>query len=200
MGAIGDDSFMPYGIYGGLTKTIWSSWAQTTSNTTNTVWDSWIGGTASTNRYFPDRRPLQGDWLTVVDEPVVQTAAEIAAADLRHQEALAEARRRRDRAEAALKRAEELLLSYLTSDQQRDYKKNDGFLVCTRSGSRYRIYKSGIAGNIYRLDEKGKVIERLCAHVPHGQVPDPDNYLTQMLLLRHDEEGFRRTANISRYN
>lgn len=105
-----------------------------------------------------------------------------------------EARERRAKAEFV---AEKLLLSALTDEQQEQYRRSKYFEVTSKtSRRRYRI-SYGWAGNVFVFDEKGRNVEKLCIH-PSVQVPVPDHLLAQKFMLESDEEGFRRTANITR--
>jgi hypothetical protein len=99
--------------------------------------------------------------------------------------------------DAADKRAERLLIQFLNSDQEAQYRRDRYFEVLSRDGMRrYRI-RRGWAGNVTVIDPKGREVERLCIH-PNVSVPPEDNLLAQKLLLEADEEKFRRTANITR--
>ncbi len=89
-------------------------------------------------------------------------------------------------------RAESLLLSALTPDQTKDFRKTSEFTVISKDGKRtYRI-TYGIAGNVI-LIEKGKPVARYCIH-PTG-IPTEDVMLAQKLMLETDEESFLRIAN-----
>jgi len=180
------------------TNYIWQEWTTQTLATNNqVVWSKWITSTDTTiNRYYPDRRPYN-QWAKQQEERIVRSAAEIAEIERVHQEALAAARKRAEAAERAKRRAEELLMRFLTPEQQRVYKQYGHIFVCGKSGTNYRISRNSIAGNIHQLDKKGNPIARYCAHVPYGEVPDPDNHLTQLLMLKHHEEDFLRVANRS---
>lgn len=96
--------------------------------------------------------------------------------------------------EQARTRAENLLLSALTKEQQRSYKERDFFDVISQFGETYRIYK-GNARNVALLKE-GKEQKRLCAYVT-GNVPVPDINLMQKLMLEACEQEFLRIANVS---
>jgi hypothetical protein len=99
--------------------------------------------------------------------------------------------------DAADKRAERLLLQFLSSDQEVQYRASRYFEVLSKDGMRrYRI-RRGWAGNVTVIDPKGREVEQLCIH-PNVSVPPEDNLLAQKLLLEADEEKFRRTANITR--
>lgn len=102
--------------------------------------------------------------------------------------------RRRD----AEQRADALLRSFLTPEQEQSWDRDKRFDLTVEGGNRparhYRIER-GTHGNIKRL-ENGRVVESLC--VQPSSVPIPDANLAQMLHLLHDEEGLRRKAGIQR--
>lgn len=99
----------------------------------------------------------------------------------------------RERAEAKEK-AEKLLQSALSSEQREELN-NKGFFHCkSRVGNRYRIYR-GSHGNVKLLNPSGKEIEKLC--VQPSYVPEGDCMLAQKLHIEHNEDDFRRTANIT---
>lgn len=102
----------------------------------------------------------------------------------------AERKRDRDRKEAE-KRAEMLLLSCLTDAQQAQYKAH-GYFETDVSDKVYRI-KKGRTGNVELIDG-GKAKYRYCAH-PDKWTPDQDVMLSQLLMLKTDEQRFLNTAN-----
>jgi hypothetical protein len=93
---------------------------------------------------------------------------------------------------AADKRAEELLRSCLTLQQQEELDRLNHFHLLV-GDRRYRI-KRGRTRNIELLDEAGRPIKKLCAH-PGEYVPDADTMLAQKLMLETDEEAFLKLAN-----
>jgi len=115
----------------------------------------------------------------------------------REQQAREEQARER---EEANKRAEALLHSLLSQEQLSQYRKQRTFdVLTTRTGEtrRYRI-EHGVAGNIYRLDDNGKPVERFCIHIDQrAGYPVADNLIVQKLLLEADEEQFLQIANRS---
>jgi hypothetical protein len=125
-----------------------------------------------------------------------QTPEQIAQYELRLQEHQERERERK----VANKRAEELLLTHLTPEQQKTYRDNKWFVVQGgKSGKLYRINCHGsFVGNVDVLesDKYSKPTHRLCAHLNH--VPNGDNWLAQKALLEWDEEHFVKTANIHR--
>lgn len=184
------DPFMP-STYTTSATDYWQTWTtQAQTTITTNIWVQW-----STGAYQNVGAVQTPIYQALAEERVVQTAAEIQAEAARLEGLRTEARRRNERTAAALKRAEELLLKYLDPSQQREYHNSKSFVVCAKSGTRYRINR-GIMGNVIQLNDKGGPAKRLCAHVPYGEVPDPDNHLTQMMMLRHHEADFLRVANV----
>lgn len=170
-------------------EAIWTNWVNSSSSATtgNYVWRAWIDEyeKACDHKY---RRLNSG-----------RSQEEQAAYELRQKEA-------REREEAARKvrvaaiataqdKAQKLLLSAL-DDKQKDELKSKGYFHCkSRKGVVYRIYK-GTHGNVKRLDERGREIEKLC--VQPDNVPDFDAMLAQKLHIEFNEDDFRKTANITR--
>jgi hypothetical protein len=97
--------------------------------------------------------------------------------------------------EQARKVAEQLLLSILTRSEREEYRANKSVTVLS-GGSRYRV-RMGRAGNIDRLTDDGKVVERLCCHI-RDNVPDADNVAAQILYLKHNPTEFLALANRTR--
>jgi hypothetical protein len=87
-----------------------------------------------------------------------------------------------------------MLMSLLDRGQQAMFLKEEAIIEVAPSGNRYRL-RLAITGNIERLNNRGRPIERLCVH-PAG-VPVGDVLATQLLLLRTDEAELRRMANIT---
>jgi hypothetical protein len=92
----------------------------------------------------------------------------------------------------AKQRAEALLRSCLTPQQQEELDRLNHFHLLV-GDRRYRI-KRGRSRNIELLDESGRPIKKLCAH-PGEYVPDADTMLAQKLMLETDEEAFLKLAN-----
>lgn len=108
----------------------------------------------------------------------------------------AERRQEADRIKAAAKeRARELLLSFLTEEQRKDFETNLAFIVEAASGTKYRI-TYGRIGNIQVLQQE-LVRHRLCVHpADNDDLPVEDVMLSQLLHLRADEAELVRRANI----
>lgn len=94
-------------------------------------------------------------------------------------------------AEAAVSRADQLLLSLL-DDEQRDQVQREKFFELKVSGRVYRIHR-GRAGNV-QLVEGGKPVAKYCAH-PDLWTPDGDAMIAQMMMLKTNEAEFLKIAN-----
>jgi hypothetical protein len=113
----------------------------------------------------------------------------------RQAEAYAEACAELDRERAAARaRAEQILLDWLSLQQQDDYRKRQQFDVTGSDGRRWRILCQGQTGNVQRLDDRGEWTHAWCGH-PRG-LPDPVAWLTQAMAVAHDAIGFMKTANL----
>jgi hypothetical protein len=102
----------------------------------------------------------------------------------------------REHKEPAQERAENLLLSHLTKQQRKTFRKNKWFIVeGGRSKQKYRIQDRGhLVANIEALDGD-KVKHRLCAHCDLRAIPMGDHLLAQKLMLEFDEDEFLKIAN-----
>lgn len=191
-----------------MTDAIWSRWIvgddDTSTNylsytTTNAIWYAWQP--YSSNQFdLPVDPPVelsaeQREAQAQAQAQAEQRHAEWQAARLRAEEEAREVARETARLAAeADRRAEALLQAQLNAEQQAEFAENRSFTVVTQNGGRrYRI-RYGWAGNIERLDEQGRPIEKLCVH-PKQMVPFCDNLLTQKLFLECAEEEFLRIAN-----
>ena len=92
----------------------------------------------------------------------------------------------------AQRRAEALLLGWLSPDQRRQYQAHDWFEVTTTRGYRYRVLRGGVV----RLDPLGSAY---CIEAT-SPVPAADEMLANKLLLETDERRFLATAHRYRYN
>ncbi len=144
------------------------------SNASSTIWINW-NDSASWNDYrvFAAREPTQ---------------AELAAKE----------ERKRKLAERQ-ERARKLLEEVLDEQQQRELEEHRYFTVHSRTSKRrYRVkVNAGVHGNVEEIDHEGRVIASLCC-APEGGIPKDDAFVGQKLWLEHDDEGFRRVANITR--
>ena len=157
-------------------STTWNFGQDTNTSASTTVWNQWITGTAnSIPSYNISYREL--------------TAEE------REVEHLANEERERRQKEAE-ERAEKILDENLDEDQRKAYAERKVVPITTAKGRKYLI-KKGRTGNVYRIDEQGKEVERFCIH-PNEAVPDQDTMLGQLLWLRWCEDDFLRIANMTR--
>jgi hypothetical protein len=168
----------------------WEYWTyagtdSTTATSATTTWTTW-NGTAATSYVY--QQPYQQPVLTPE-----QLAARKAEDEAR------EARRAVERAakEAAKERAAALLESVLDAEQRQDLKAKGHFFLTLHGvdKKRFKIHRS-THGNIERVDEHGKTLERWCVQ-PNG-VPTDDAVAAQVLHLRHDYEGIAQRANKTR--
>lgn len=202
----------------------WSYWAQTTAtnttSTSNSAWNTWCdtGTSATTNYYNASGQNVYAVWVSnenevyrqhinnyhnlnaAVQKVRVRTAEEIAAAAARIAELAAERAEEEKRRKAAAKRALELLREHLTAKQRHDLENRKFFLVQGgKTGKSYRVRDTGSAsGNIDEMadNDNEKVAARLCAHAPyHFDIPNADQLLGQLLMLRFEEEEMLRIAN-----
>ena len=176
---------------------IWSSWNQlspygysVTSGTSNAlIWSHWINSstTSTSSAIWPG-------WVHAQSRVEI-TAEQRAAREQADREYAAQRERERAATAEAKAKAEKLLQSALT-DAEKTELRDRGFFTCrSRKGNLYRVYR-GSHGNVKRLDPTGKKeIEKLCVQPP--AVPEGDCMLAQKLHIEHDEDGFRKTANIT---
>lgn len=200
-----------------VSQNIWREWTSnyTTSATTtytNVIWSDWInaGSTTITGSYSPNT--IWADWA---NQPVIvqggyrQQATQVAQEELERREAERQAQRaeEQDRLREAQRRAEELLQVILTDEQWAAYQAKAEFSVIGKSGRRYLI-RRGTHGNIKVIEDE-VVTESLCIQPPLDEydeqgrrrpLPLADVMVAQVLGIRHDEENFRRVANITRVN
>jgi len=94
----------------------------------------------------------------------------------------------------ANERAEKLLLSVLDDQQRRDWVASGLFYV--HVGDRKYQIRRGQHGNISLVDKENRELERFCV-LAQGNVPDADNALAQMFMLKHDEAHIIGKANAS---
>lgn len=181
---------------------IWTGWTSGTAATCSTAGDTWGYWTASSTAAtsatvaVANCSTTWGGWTAGYSyAPARQITArdrEEAERSRRENEQII-ARRETER-KAAEKTAEELLVRFLSDEQKKEYREGRQFHVAAGSGRRYRV-KYGSAGNVYELDDQGREAARLCAHpISSVGVPHPDAMLAQLLMLRTDEEKFRKVA------
>lgn len=173
--------------------TNWNSGQDTGTSTSATVWNQWTTGGTTDNTgsiwYY---------WVGGGENPTISSASvnyPEPTAEEREATRLANEERERQQKEAET-RAEKILNENLDEDQRKVYAERKVVPITTAKGRKYLI-KKGRAGNVYRLDEHGREVERFCIH-PDEAVPDQDTMLAQILWLRWCEEEFLRVANMTK--
>jgi hypothetical protein len=160
-----------------------SSYIITASNNAASAWIDASGSAATVTWTGASAAMYTHDSILV---PVPQTPAQREAERVR----IAAVREAEDTARA---RAEELLDRYLTLEQRVTLRERNWFLVVSRSGTRYRIYR-GRSHNVKLLDAADREVASLCAH-PQMVVPEADCMLSQKLMLELAEDRFLAIAN-----
>jgi hypothetical protein len=95
---------------------------------------------------------------------------------------------------AASLRAEHLLFTILTPSQVRQYT-DDAYVEQEIDGRIYRLHCNSRSGNVILLED-GKPKFKYCAHpIDAHDVPMPDVLLSQLLMLKTDEQAFLKIAN-----
>ncbi len=172
----------------------WGQWVSDSITVSSSdIWNTWISTLSSTlSAGFIIQ---EGD--LICGAPDISEEAR-AAQELERQQRVSAARQERLRIEAALNRAEQLLVSYLTPEQKEQFLRQRKFVAESRgSKRRFEIECNGaVGGNVYELDGRGRRINRYCCHIPNNlKCPSPDHYLTQKLMLEHIPEEFLEKAN-----
>jgi hypothetical protein len=161
------------------------------------------GGSGYTRRsFYPYGTIYPGfsTWFSVAREVpevvAVQAAArEVAREAARQQEEWARAAAEQAQARTVARaQAEDLLLRWLSPEQERDYRERQRFDVTGSDGRRWRILCQGQTGNVQLLDDQGEWAVQYCAH-PRG-LPDPAAWLAQAMAVAHDAASFIRVANV----
>jgi hypothetical protein len=186
-------TWMQYTCSGTATNTIiYQTWTQTTSSTWPMVTQAEYEQIIQQQNY---QAMLQQQMMAAQQERI-DHEVELQA---RRDYAATEAARVIEPARAsALDRARSLLLSHLNEEQRRTFEQNKWFVVeGGRTKQRYRIRDKGdLVANVEVIDMAGNVMQRLCAHgLRELQLPLPDHFLTQKLMLENDEDAFLRVAN-----
>lgn len=175
------------------TASTWVRWVNnstwSTTSTTNITWSSWCRQV----HLVPAPR------IEIVEPVEARQAREdrIRAEQARIDARMREVRERTrvlDEVKAkADARAKALLVTFLTAGQRATLEQHGYFDERVEGHGTFRIYK-GWAGNVRRLDDKGKEREQFCIH-PIDDVPHYDNMLAQRLMLQTNPAEFFRTAN-----
>lgn len=186
---------------------VWTTW---TVDADNLVWENWntpsVTGSTTYNGLLTDDT-IWYSWnensvtiTTRVQQPRVRVPSEADKAEwARQKEAHRQREAERARAEAEAKaRAEALLEENLTDAERAELKRERYLTVESRTSKRrYRIHAGqGCHGNIVEVDNDGRAVASLCC-APRGSIPEGDYLLAQKLHLEHNEEEFRRVANIT---
>ena len=157
------------------------------------------GATTWTNWNFGQNTGVWNQWTTSGTAgnfiPSYSVRYREPTAEEREAERLANEERERWQKEAE-ERAEKILDENLDEDQRRAYGERKVVPITTAKGRKYLI-KKGRAGNVYRIDEQGREVEKFCIH-PDEAMPDQDCMLAQLLWLRWMEDEFLRVANMTR--
>ena len=96
--------------------------------------------------------------------------------------------------EAAQKKGLDLLRSWLTPEQNKQYDEHQYFeVIGSRTGKRYRI-RHGRQMNIEEIDDKGKRVRGICT-LPEGGLVAGDCMLAQKIALETFEDEALKTAN-----
>lgn len=170
----------------------WNAMATCTTSSTTAAWVNWTTSWTANSTLVVDPATNQPNILINYPE-VVETPEDRERMERQRAEREERQRQREEHARVIRERAEETLALLLTDEQLEDWRRTSSFRLITQAGHVYRI-RRGIAGNV-DLIEGDETVERLCAH-PYG-VPHEDVVIAQVLALRTDEVGFRRTANIT---
>lgn len=114
----------------------------------------------------------------------------------REREHQAQVERQRKEAEiiAADRKAEQLLVSLLSAEQKREWLEKRWVSETAASGRRYRLYPEWSGGvSIQRADNQEVRRITLCIH-PRERVPNCDAMVSNLLLIRADEDRLIRLA------
>lgn len=182
----------------------------TSSDGNSTVWRGWVETSASTTASFTSNGTVWGNWNTTTTASASTevvwvewnngnvrqtrqasfsyTPPALTEAQLAEQRAQAESRRIAE--EESKKRADELLVSHLNTEQRKQFKKLDAFMIKLQT----KRYEIGRGRRVKEFDEKGKEIAQYCIH-PSAGVPSGDVMLAQKMMLEADEAMFLRIAN-----
>lgn len=167
----------------------------TSTNTNNIIWTSWTD--RSTSATVPiysttfNARIVQAPWVQWIEDDESRARRQAQESQYREERIVARQRQEQEALEAN-SRADRLLLTHLSGEQQRQLLNEEWFEVRGASGTKYRVHR-GRTANVDVLNGSGKVVRSLCAH-PRMACPNGDTMLAQKLLLEMDEASFLRTA------
>lgn len=203
---------MTFGMTSTAATTTWTAWnqaqysgTQTTAGWADQTWAAWndSGTSASTVTVTLTSAAADSTWRVWVRQGLggqvyVEQAPRRPTAEEQRREAewREEQKRISAQAKAESERAMKLLREYLDEQQRKQLDASGEFEVESQNGNRYAI-KKGVAGNVFRLDDRRKPVTRYCIH-PIENVPDGDAMLGQLCWLKWNEEQFLKVANATR--
>jgi len=196
-GTYANPFFQAFGCGGG-TSTTASTASATSTTSTITFIGTTTGSTVSDWFQAQQLARMHAGQHYLAAQARQETAEQRAAREERTRLIAEEARAARqaedERRNAALDRAQQLLLEHLTPEQRDTVRTLKWFIVMGgRTRTKYRIHTDrSYSANIHVLDGEA-VKHRLCGHIRDG-VPLPDHLLAQKLMLEHDEDEFLKLA------
>lgn len=194
---------------GNTTVPIWDNWCQATGLATTgitytptiDVWYTWVDGMGQTiteRQTAYDGAAYAG---VAYVAPIPLTPEQIATQEAERAASVARQVESERLASLALVRSRSLLESMLTPYQRHELERHQRFHVTGSRGRRYCIRAEGQAGNVDLVDDQQRKMASLCAHPGYTEdrtrYPNPDAWLTQMLHIETDEDGFLAVANVS---
>lgn len=184
---------------GTASAVIWQSWTITSDSTSSAsfnnnapVFQAWITNNVQTIQRVA--RPEES-WRSRVESLMTPEEREEQERKRREREAARQVEREAEmkQREAAIFKAEKLLRSCLTAEQEAALNKHNYFTVKGgKTGTKYRI-RRGRHINIEVLGAKGKAERKLC-FAPRVDCPDADAMLCQKLMLELDEDAALKVA------
>ncbi len=151
---------------------IWTIWVQGDYQEPQNIWQNWSEGVALTQEAVHRQQEMFARQAEIQKEADAKRAV-------------------------AEERAKKLLITQLDERQAEQFHKTKTIDVISRHSRRTYRLRYAWTGNVDVISPEGKVIERMCIH-PSVHVPMPDHLLAQKLMIEHDEESFRKIANITR--
>jgi hypothetical protein len=162
-----------------------------------TVWTDGTNGTADTNVQFVIRREDEnGDILLDTDSNVEYVyGGDVVWRDPPQFQDRGNPRRRGLQVtEGPEEKARRLLRRMVGDKVFRDYVKNGFLSYRAASGKVYQIFPGHRHMPVWK---NGQQIEQLCVVFQDHKLPPTDAVVMRLLMLEHDEEGFRKMANVS---
>ena len=119
----------------------------------------------------------------------------VAAREKARQVAEEKAQREAEERMRAEEKALELMMLSLTPRQRDTWNEHGWFEVVSQSGKVFRI-RNKMSLNVDEYDvQNEQVVASHCIVPKDGNIPLPDMYVMQMLMLQYDEAQFMRVAN-----